>query len=742
MRKEFMLRFTRNNARTISRPLLFSALGPCFTLFMLAAPPCVHVQSVNLKHEIANLSDPAPSIRQSAARTLGEMGDIRAAEPLMQALRDQSTRAAAAYALGQLKDPGSISALVLALKDENQEVRENAAMALGEFRDRRAVVGLIDALNSQNATDPDGNFSAADSSLGRIGALSVSPLVAELQRKNSSVRMHAVEALGWVDDSRAFNATVAALKDPDPGVRAAAAGGLNGHGDAPGMLLAPYNFLGWFRSGRRWGPSYTRDPRVIDLLISALRDPDAVVRSNAVEKLGQIGTSRAVEPLLAVLSDASSAASATRWGPTIQMTIIEALGRIGDARALDALVSALQSPTEAVRQHAAGALGDIKDPRAMVPLIAALNDKSPSVQASAAKSLGQIKDPRAVEPLAETLDKTITELESAAPGYDPRYEVVENAAKALGEIGDARAIPPLLVTLKSMAALMEKTPASPSARFAVPQVTEALGKLGASAVDALSAASKNPDAQIRAQALTALAATRDARALPLLTQALGDDDADVRGAVAQALAMFHDPRAEEPLMKAMKDSEKQVRVSATRGLCFNPSPWVVNPLLAALRDPDSDFMVSCVTDNVGGMRAPITDQFLPLLKDPDARTRELAAQTLVAQIQFRSIMKGTSDPAVAPVIQALLARLHENDRATIKGAFVFFVLLGQPDSEGALIDTLQHETDEYMAQSLLTCGNAKLEDAGRAWYAQHHMQPEDFIVGVFWGKLTRRADSD
>ena len=46
-------------------------------------------------------------------------------------------REQAAFALGQLRDPAAVDALVIALHDTTPDVREQAAFALGQIRDPR-----------------------------------------------------------------------------------------------------------------------------------------------------------------------------------------------------------------------------------------------------------------------------------------------------------------------------------------------------------------------------------------------------------------------------------------------------------------------------------------------------------------------------------------------------------------------------------------------------------------------------
>jgi HEAT repeat protein len=64
--------------------------------------------------------------------------------PLNSALGDQqpSVRAAAATALGRLRDPGSVEPLVAALDDDNAAVGKTAALVLRGFDDDRARAAL------------------------------------------------------------------------------------------------------------------------------------------------------------------------------------------------------------------------------------------------------------------------------------------------------------------------------------------------------------------------------------------------------------------------------------------------------------------------------------------------------------------------------------------------------------------------------------------------------------------------
>ena len=90
-------------------------------------------------------------LRTNAAIALGEFQDSRPdsdirriVAPLNAALQDQqpSVRAAAASALGRLRDPASVEPLVEVLGDDNPAVGKTAALVLRSFDDERARTAL------------------------------------------------------------------------------------------------------------------------------------------------------------------------------------------------------------------------------------------------------------------------------------------------------------------------------------------------------------------------------------------------------------------------------------------------------------------------------------------------------------------------------------------------------------------------------------------------------------------------
>jgi HEAT repeat protein len=107
--------------------------------------------------------------------------------------------------------------LIAALKDKESYIRIEASGVLGRIR-TPAVGPLIAVLKDD---DPSARSGALDA-LGTIGTPAVRPLIAALKDKEPHVRIGAAAALGKIKDAPATEALMAALKDENLEIIAAA----------------------------------------------------------------------------------------------------------------------------------------------------------------------------------------------------------------------------------------------------------------------------------------------------------------------------------------------------------------------------------------------------------------------------------------------------------------------------------------------------------------------------------------
>jgi HEAT repeat protein len=112
----------------------------------------------NLEQQVASLyvqsKHDDPRIRRYLGMVLGTLGDRRATPLLIDGVQhdnDVENRLFALMALGELRDPASLSAVTLATRDSEKDIRKAAYYALGGIGDRRAVDTLVSGLEDDVA---------------------------------------------------------------------------------------------------------------------------------------------------------------------------------------------------------------------------------------------------------------------------------------------------------------------------------------------------------------------------------------------------------------------------------------------------------------------------------------------------------------------------------------------------------------------------------------------------------------
>jgi HEAT repeat protein/beta-lactamase regulating signal transducer with metallopeptidase domain len=305
-----------------------------------------------------------------------------------------------------------------------------------------------------------------------VGALSAS-----LRDRDAEVRKSAAEALGELDDPRAVDALMRALRsDSDAGVRAMAA----------------------------WALGQIEDPRAVPALGEALRDDSsAEVRAMAATALGEIESPEGVQYLRPALRDSND---------TVRANAVMALGEIEDAAAVPALAEALRDANVEIRRNAAWALGEIESPAAVEPLTGALRDGDLDVRRKVVWALGEIEDPRALPALVTAL-------------RDADAETRWTAAWAIGEIQPEGSAPAALIDAAGDSSVEVRK-----------NVAWALGEIAdPAAVPALRRLIQDANAEVRENAIEALTEIQAPSAYEALVQLLNHEDAEVRKAAAEAL---------------------------------------------------------------------------------------------------------------------------------------------------------------------------------------------------------------
>jgi hypothetical protein len=184
--------------------------------------------------------------------------------------------------------------------------------------------------------------------------------------------------------------------------------------------------------------------------------------------------------------------------------------------------------------------------------------------------------------------------------------------------------------------------------------------------------------------------TTDRRSVKELAAALKSGDRTARGEAAASLGQSKDSHAMKPLIEALKDKDPYVRAFADMALIRIGAP-AIEPLISAMKD--NELYVAALSA-------------LALTSMKDARAHA-----------------------------ALMKALSEHNSRAIFGTHTFFVRIGVPGSESALIEALEKFPSREMAEEFLNSGNPALQKAANDWALKYKqsLKPAPTTALVRWG---------
>jgi len=404
-----------------------------------------------------------------------------------------------------------------------------------------------------------------------------------------------------------------------------------------------------------------------------LRDPDFSARWHAAEVLGDIGDTRAVEPLIGLLADEEDTVRRTAidslgklkdvrallpiarmFGPldetlssfTLRATIIKSLGNFGPA-AIDELIRMLKSGDLTIWVFASNSLKQIGK-RASPALIELLRHRATWPRQTAVELLGEFREVEAIEPLIRLLDDRSLLIRDEAmnsltligkPAVEPLHnalrtakrEIRNRSAIVLAQIGDKRALEPLITIVKDRAESRWRRNSADRAGLRA-DVAAALGVLGdVAAIGPLQDAVQNDRMAVGVAAMGALVQLGDEKQLDDLHSFLQSDDPAVQFSVIKALGRVKSPKSLSYLEKFWKTHapknaavvvDKRKSEEADRALS------VIKTILAALVGPLDPAPKPDASDDTDAPPPRDLSSYAKVLQLPDESVRSEAAKAL------------------------------------------------------------------------------------------------------------------
>ena len=224
-------------------------------------------------------------------------------------------------------------------------------------------------------------------------------LLVNLEAAQPETRWQAARALSERRDPRAVEAVIRAMRDPAGTVRVCVMASALGH---------------------------LKDPRALSALTEAAFDPgNRDLRLCAIQSLGMIGDRRAVPALIEAIN--------TRINP---ITAANAIARMGDERGVRPMIVAAGDPQ--LQLWMVMALGELGHPEASAYLASLNSDPGAAIRQAAVEALWKIEQLSGTDPVQSLADVL---------GGDAPLARRTWAAFRLGELGQPGAIPGLLQAL-------------------------------------------------------------------------------------------------------------------------------------------------------------------------------------------------------------------------------------------------------------------------------------------------------
>jgi HEAT repeat protein len=422
--------------------------------------------------------------------------------------------------------PLVIGSAVERLADANLPTRLMLVQFLGLVRAKEAVVPMLLAAQDEALSQ------IALANLESLGELAETAIDAAWSELDTNARREAYVLFGCLEGEASAARLLAALEDPSPELRNAAAQSIGKRGLADALPLLVHRLesaaedddfeseeemallaealIGLAKPTPDSAPEITA--HAISLLTASLEGAAEAVRLAVATVIGRIGRHQDAQVIEFLLKDPS---------PLVRRAAVDALARLEPGTAAESLRLALADEASIVRIAAAGALGASQNDGVIDVLRCLADDEDPGVRAAAVRSVGL----RFIASPDEDRQSLVMQLIDAA--LDDEVAVALTAIDTLREMGGPIAEHALRILDRTEPELVK-------------EAVRCIGAHGdASCLESLLPLVSHPDWTVRAEAIQALSDRGVARAVPPILRRLEMEQDDfVRDTILRALDRF------------------------------------------------------------------------------------------------------------------------------------------------------------------------------------------------------------
>lgn len=433
---------------------------------------------------------------------------------------------------------------------------------------------------------------------------------------------------------------------------------------------------------------------VVTPLTNLLKVPDADLRGYVTLALGEQQDRRAIPALIDALNDKNA---------NVRYNAIEALGKLKATEAINILMDIAESGDFFLAFPALDSLKRIGDP-SVTPRIIPLMQDSMLVE-PAIDVLGQLGDETIIAPLAKILDVeeglTTHVVQAIGALYD-RYEELYVEGERIGD-QVRQAITP--IGIQHLLATLPKTSNDALRAYALvlgwfegqavehalialikeptvrKEVIGAIVRYGPRVTETLLQQLAEGEIETRCATVHALGRIGDKGVVPTLIHILEtEEDETLLCTTADALTKIGESDVYDPLERLLRHPAKEVREVAVAALnALNP-PTLTTTIKTLLQDPDP-LIRECAVKIAGYIGADYTDALLASCQDPDENVRHAAIEVLpyledsrVSSVLMNAVTGdtprikavaiqaiGNSDEFNGELVEVLQKALHDDD---------------------------------------------------------------------------------